>query len=81
MHNMSIENFLKNKGIVRNRKQANFVMLGIIIICIVIIFFVSRKSQYDNIDNQEALTPEEMKLMELQENIPQGDVNSNNNPV
>jgi len=35
---MSIENFLIDKRIVKNKNQANYVMIGVIIFCIIYIF-------------------------------------------
>ncbi len=64
---LSIEKFLIKRGIAQDRKQANIIMLGIIIICIVIMFFVSREKKHNHFTS-EKLTPEEIKLMKLEGN-------------
>ena len=78
---MSIENFLKEKGIARDRKQANIVMIGIIILCLALMFFISRKSKPHTVSNQK-LTPEEIELMKLTEtNVPQNTPSAHNTSI
>ncbi len=73
--NMNIEKFLKDKNIVRNKKQANMVMIFFIILCIIVIIMISRKPRYNNVNDREKLSPEEIELM----NIGDSELNSLNN--
>lgn len=54
--------FLLKKNVVANRKQANYVLIGIIILAILISFFVFSKAKNSNV--QVELSQEE--LVELQ---------------
>ncbi len=62
---MNIEKFLKDKGIVRNKQQANYIMIAVIILCLIYIFanmFGGNKS------SGTELTPEEIDMMMQGEN-------------
>jgi len=63
---MSIEKFLIKKNIAKNKQQANAIMIGIIVLCL--LFFVIKNIQNNsnkNPDPYEGLTEEE--IMQLQE--------------
>ena len=68
---MSIENFLKNKGIARDKSQANMVMILIICLCVVIAFFVLRGSGSENTFDENSLSPVEQEFLGIQ----QGELN------
>lgn len=62
---MNIENFLKKKGIVRDKKQANLVMIIFIIICFVVIIMITKKDPRKTNFDKTKLSPAEISLTKL----------------
>jgi len=62
---MNITEFLKNNGIVKNKQQANLLMIAIIIISLVGIFALRKNNDKYGFD-ETLLTPEEREFIGLE---------------
>jgi hypothetical protein len=58
---MSISKFLINKKIVKNQDQANYLMIGIIIACV--LFIVIQNLGGESPNQTQEFTPEELELL------------------
>ena len=63
---MSLEHFLRKKGIAKNKEQANYVMIGIIVICLSYIFINIIGGNKSNAVHTE-FSDAEMELMMMEE--------------
>ena len=72
---MSIENFLRKKGIVKSKEQANGVMIGVIVICLIYVFSNMFGGSKNNVDNSEFSDTEMEMMMEGEGFAPQDENN------
>lgn len=62
---MSIETFLMDKNIAKNEKQAQMIMIGVIVLCL--LFIIVRIGGNGSSSNANVeLTPEEQALIDLE---------------
>ena len=64
---MSIERILKEKGIVRNKLQANAVMIIVTLICLIVAISISRGSSSQSNFDESLLSPAEKEFLGIQD--------------